>query len=104
MQQYTAAGMPADEASCDSIAAVMAARLSEATWQPYSSMFGQFVRFCIDMDVDFLPATNLLACCGLSIWLTEALSRLLLPSPTLLWSTLCTTCWAMTALAWTTHC
>lgn len=37
----------------------MAARLSAASWQPYSSVFGMFVRFCLSRGLSFLPASQL---------------------------------------------
>lgn len=57
-QQYRQEGLQPD-ASCVSIAGMMAARLSPASWQPYSSVFGMFVRFCILRDLQFLPAAPL---------------------------------------------
>lgn len=57
-EQYLAAGLQPDS-SCDAIAAMMAARLSPASWQPYSSMFGMFVRFCVERELEFLPAGRL---------------------------------------------
>jgi hypothetical protein len=35
--------------------------LSPASWQPYSSIFGMFVRFCLRRELEFLPASRLTA-------------------------------------------
>jgi hypothetical protein len=46
----------ADDLSLLEIARTMAARLSPASWRSYGSIFARFVRFCVERDLDFLPA------------------------------------------------
>ena len=59
LEQYVVAGVPADASACAATAEVMAARLGPSSWQPYSSIFGMFVRFCLGINASFLPATPL---------------------------------------------
>ena len=59
MEQYRAVGQQPDLQACEALAATMAARLSPASWQTYSSSFGAFVRFCLGKQLPFLPASQL---------------------------------------------
>jgi hypothetical protein len=68
---FVNAGLPADAADVNFMVAVMAARLAPSTWQSYSSVFGQFVAFCVAHRLPFLPATEAV---GL-LWLVHLAKR-----------------------------
>lgn len=54
---FVGAGLP-NSADVELMVAVMSARLSPNTWRTYSSVFGQFVTFCVSEGLPFLPATE----------------------------------------------
>ena len=68
---FVNAGLPADAADVNFMVSVMAARLAPSTWQSYSSVFGQFVAFCVAHSLPFLPATEAV---GL-LWLVHLAKR-----------------------------
>ncbi len=55
---FVGAGLSAGTLDVQLMVSVMAARLAPSTWQSYSSVFGQFVSFCVSQGLPFLPATE----------------------------------------------
>ena len=47
----------AEDAVLMDIARTLAAKLSLNTWRSYQSSFARFVKFCVERDLDFLPAS-----------------------------------------------